>query len=389
MAVNPAPEERMNWRNLIAASAAVCVFSFSLGEMYPLLSLKLEAMGVSPDMIGLNAAMSPIGILVAGLFISRLAHRFGAKPVALWAAGLTGLVLISYPLLDYLWAWFALRFLQGALVAVLFALSESWVIAFAHGKYRARVTAIYASVISASFGAGAGVLGITGIDGMAPFLVGACVMWLAVPVIALVDAPPSDEEQAHVGFVEFLAKAPLLLFAIAVHAVFDGAMIGFFPIYAVEHGFSVQMAALTVTALALGNFFLQLPIGWLADHMPKGRVMTGCFILCALGMLAVGPLVDTIWIWPLLPLIGAAGFGIYSVGLAMLGDRFSGRDLVAGTAAFSSMWGLGALGGSVIAGYSMEALGPEGLPLSMLLLLGSYVALQALRLFQMRRASRS
>lgn len=379
----------MNWRNLIAASAAVCVFSFSLGEMYPLLSLRLEAMGVSPDMIGLNAAMSPIGILVAGLFISKLAHRFGAKLVALWAAGLTGLVLISYPLLPWFWAWFVLRFLQGALVAVLFALSESWVIAFAHGKYRARVTAIYASVISASFGLGAGVLGITDIEGIAPFAVGACVMWLAIPVIALVDAPAGDAEEAHVGFVEFLPKAPLLLFAIAVHALLDGAMIGFFPVYAVEHGFSTQLSALTVTALALGNFFLQWPIGWLADHMPKERVMTGCFLLSVLGMLLIGPLMDTIWIWPLLPLLGAAGFGIYSVGLAMLGDRFSGRDLVAGTAAFSSMWGLGALAGSIGTGYAMQSLGPEGLPIFIIGITSSYLAIQALRFFQMRRASAS
>ena len=59
-------EEAINWRNLIAACAAVCVFAFSLGEIFPLLSLSMEADGVSPRTIGFNTAMAPVGILVAG-----------------------------------------------------------------------------------------------------------------------------------------------------------------------------------------------------------------------------------------------------------------------------------------------------------------------------------
>src|SRR3954453_23729931 len=65
-------QESISWRNLVAACAAVCVFAFSLGEIFPLLSLNMEADGVSPRTIGFNTAMAPVGILVAGLFIPRL-----------------------------------------------------------------------------------------------------------------------------------------------------------------------------------------------------------------------------------------------------------------------------------------------------------------------------
>ncbi|MDP4823377.1 MAG: MFS transporter [Aestuariivirgaceae bacterium] len=353
------------WRNLIAASAAVCVFSFSMGEMYPLLALKMEGWGTAPWVIGLNSAMSPIGILVAGLFISKLAHAFGPKRVAMVMALATGLILLCYPTLPSLPAWFALRFLQGACVATLFSLSEAWVVRFAHGQYRARVTAVYAAVISGSFGLGAGVLGFTGIEGYLPFMVGALVIFCAIPLIALVQDDEVLDEESHISFFRFAPKAPMLLFAIAVHAIFDGAMIGFFAVYAVSHGYGIALAAWTVTALALGNVVLQLPLGWLADHMSKRAVMAGCFVVCGGGMLVIEPLMDTVWIWPMLAVLGAAGFGIYSVGLAMLGDRFTGSDLVAGTTAFSSMWGLGALAGSVLAGVAMDMIGPEGLPLSM------------------------
>ena len=73
--------ETISWRNLIAACAAVCVFAFSLGEIFPLLSLNMEADGVSARMIGFNTAMAPVGILLAGLFIPKLSHAFGAKRV--------------------------------------------------------------------------------------------------------------------------------------------------------------------------------------------------------------------------------------------------------------------------------------------------------------------
>jgi predicted branched-subunit amino acid permease len=63
--------------------------------------------------------------------------------------------------------------------------------------------------------------------------------------------------------------------------------------------------------------------------------------------------------------MGATAAGIYTVALAELGERFSGHDLVAGTAAFSTMWGLGALVGSLSAGWSIAAFGPDGLPFSM------------------------
>src|ERR1700754_2448456 len=59
--------DAINWRTLIAACAAVCVFAFSLGEIFPLLSLNMESWGTSAHVIGLNSAMAPVGILLAGL----------------------------------------------------------------------------------------------------------------------------------------------------------------------------------------------------------------------------------------------------------------------------------------------------------------------------------
>jgi MFS family permease len=132
----------MHWRNLIAACATVAVFSFSLGEMFPLLALKMEKWGVSASIIGLNSAMAPVGILLAGFIIPKLAHKFGSRRVTLVMAILASAVILSYPAIPDVHAWFVLRLAQGMFVATLFALSEAWVVRFAEGKYRARVVGI-------------------------------------------------------------------------------------------------------------------------------------------------------------------------------------------------------------------------------------------------------
>ena len=81
--------DRQRWINLFAAIAAITVFGFALGLMFPLLSLVMEKHGVSPEVIGYNTAMQPLGILIAGFIVPRMTRRFGTKPVAIAAAILT------------------------------------------------------------------------------------------------------------------------------------------------------------------------------------------------------------------------------------------------------------------------------------------------------------
>ena len=60
--------------------------------------------------------------------------------------------------------------------------------------------------------------------------------------------------------------------------------------------------------------------------------------------------------------MGTSGYGVYTVSLVSLGNRFSGRELINGSAAFGIIWGFGALLGSVSGGLSMLASSSFGLP---------------------------
>ena len=82
--------EQTPWAAITGVIATVSVFAIAQGLSYPLLSFILQRQGVSPSLIGLSAAMTPIGFIVSSPLIPALARRFGAGRTALTCAAPVG-----------------------------------------------------------------------------------------------------------------------------------------------------------------------------------------------------------------------------------------------------------------------------------------------------------
>ncbi|MGH6907933.1 MAG: MFS transporter, partial [Aestuariivirga sp.] len=278
--------DRRNLVNLSAAIAAITVFGFTLGLMFPLLSLIMEKRGIGADWIGYNAAMQPLGIVLSVFAIPPLVRRFGAKTAVIGASLLTAGVVLAYPFFPVFWWWFGLRILHGACVSVLFAVSEAWIVRFAEGPWRSRLLSVYVAVLAASFGGGPVLISITGINGPLPFAIGAVVLVIAtIPIAFLRDEIAASSGEQPLSLLGFAGKAPMLLAAVAIFAIIDSANLGFLPVYGVKKGMDEETAALALSAFILGNTVLQFPVGWLADHVPKHMVSAGC---CAVTAIACG-----------------------------------------------------------------------------------------------------
>jgi MFS family permease len=372
--------DRQRLINLFAAISAITVFGFALGLMFPLLALLLEKRGIAPNVIGYNTAMQPFGIMISVFTTPILVHRFGAKYATIGAALATATVIVIYPYVPVYWWWFGLRILHGLFVSTLFAISEAWVVKFAEGAYRSRILAVYTSVLAASFGGGPALISVTGIGTPLPFIIGAIVLAVAtVPIFFVRDEAVDDADETALSVFAFVRKAPVLLLAVGIFAVIDAAYLSFLPVYGVKMGMTQATASLALTAFIVGNTVLQFPIGWLADHFRKRWVMGGCGIVVAIVSALVPASFGTWVFWPLLTLAGAASAGIYTVSLAELGDRFSGHELVTGTASFSTTWGIGALLGSLVAGWSIQSFGPNGLHYSISLIFALFLGVMISR----------
>ena len=387
----PSTTRNAEYRTLFAACAAISVFGLAFGMTFPLLSIILEQRGVSSDMIGINSAMMPLGILLFSPVIPVAAARFGARNLAIAAAIVTALAILAYKAFDNLSAWFLIRLVQGMTISVLFVLSEAWIVGSAGDGNRGKVVAIYASILSASFGAGPLLISFIGIDGWLPFALGAGVVGIGVLPLFLVRERPEDEpDETRVSSVfNFAAKAPLLLAAVAVFSIFDAATLSLFPVYGMKNGLDIATSANILTALILGNMLFQLPIGWLADRFRYRPMTAACALLTAASLAVLPLLILSPTRWPLLVLAGTTGYGVYTLALAALGNRFSGAELVQGSASFAIVWGLGALFGSIAGGWLMTGFGPHGLPLGLALVYAALGAGALCRQASRRRTNRA
>lgn len=379
-------------RNLVAACAAITVFGLAFGMTAPLLSLLLTERDVPSDIIGLNSAMMPLGILLFSPAIPYVAQKFGARQVAITAAITTALIIVAYKVFDSLGAWFILRTINGMSIATLFVLSEAWIVGAAGSAHRGKIVAVYASILSASFAAGPFLIGVIGVDGWAPFIIGALSIAIGtLPIFGIRTAEqPVPPEYGLSGPLSFTRKAPILVAAVGCFAILDSAAISLLPVYGIENGLSQSEAAFALTALIVGNIFLQPPIGWLADRIPARTMFTMLAAVTVVVLAALPWVFNTVMFWPALVVAGSAGYGVYTVSLKSLGDRFHGQELIAGSATFSVVWGVGALLGAISGGWSIRVSTVFGLPFLLagvyfLFLVGNYVRRKSQRAASERR----
>ena len=360
-------DETMQWAAITGVIATVSVFAIAQGLSYPLLSFILQRQGVSPAMIGLSAAMTPVGFILSSPLIPALARRFGAGRTALTCAALSALVLALVGWTQNVYLWFPLRFLIGVVTNPLYVLSEIWVIALAPPSRRGRVMGVYSTVISAGFATGPLCLLAVGTEGWPPFLVGICAFTFCGGCLALVlgRLPKVDEAGHQVSVIGFMPQAWLLLAAVVVAAGFEQAVLALLPVYGIHYGIAeASMSALLSTMIA-GNIAMQVPLGLLAERLTARLVRFLCVALTVLGCVLLPLLIETPLIWPCVFIWGAVSYGIYTMSIIELGERFAGSALVAGNAAFSLMWGVGGILVPPLTGGVMDAIGASGLPITL------------------------
>ncbi|WP_246707775.1 MFS transporter [Ensifer oleiphilus] len=360
-------EGQIPWAAMAGIIATVTVFAVAQGLTYPLLSFILERQGTTSGLIGLSAAMTPLGFIVSAPFIPALARRVGGARLAILCSLLAALALSAIAWRQNVWAWMPLRFLLGVFANPLYVISETWLMSIMPASSRGRIMGLYSSVVSGGFAIGPLTLGLVGTQGWPPFAVG-MLAFLVCGLIVLAVVPrlpdmPHDGEAPSVG--GFFAQAPLLLFAVFVAAAFEQIVLSLFAVYGAAFRSADESVASLITCFIAGNAVLQALLGRVAERFGSTRTMLLCALVSLLGCLLL-PWFFTSWIiWPLVFVWGGTSFGIYTMALIRLGERFSGQALIAGNAAFAAAWGIGGLVGSPTTGLAMQLIGHQGLPSSL------------------------
>jgi MFS family permease len=352
---------------LVSMIGAAGIYGAMLSVTYPLLALLLEAQGASDAFIGASAAMTPAGCLVSAPLLPWSVRRLGPWRVMVGSLGGTALILLGI----WLWrdpvAWFPLRLLLGFAINGVMGVSETWINLIARPERRGRTLGAYTTVLAVGFALGPVLLALVGPASPIPFAVG-----IALTLLAMLSLLPARGAEAPMGqgasqpLPALLRRNGALLLGIVALALFDGALLSLLPVYALDHGLGERQAALILTPLVVGNMVLQFPVGWLADHLDRRVVLTGCALAGCLGGVLLPLVVESpFWLWPVLMGWGGLTFGIYPVVLAVLGHRLAGDDLLTANMAIAVVWGAGGLAGPALIGAAMQLGGPVGLPVGL------------------------
>ncbi|MEM9726795.1 MAG: MFS transporter, partial [Pseudomonadota bacterium] len=192
----------------------------------------------------------------------------------------------------------------------------------------------------------------------------------AIPILVRGDRAPSPPREARLrgGALAFARTTPHFFGAAVLFGLLEtggGSML-------VSWGLALQVSeteALTLAAaFAAGGLLFQPLFAYAAERMAPERLMTVAALVCLAG--ATAALSASALSFPLLMALlffwGGPTAGLYIAALVAVGRRLEGPALAAANAALVSGYGLGALTGPLAMGVGLQQLGPNGLPLSVM-----------------------
>lgn len=356
------PDRR--WMALAAAIATASIVGIILSGIAPLLSLNLERLKVDSSWNGLMGATPSIAMISISAFIPSIIRRLGAAPSIYVGSGLAFAMLLLFPLITSVPAWFLLRFVMALGIGLAFVVSETWINALAPPEKRGSVMGIYVSLLCAGLAMGPLLISFTGSEGASPFIAIAIVLVIAtlpIPFAGRGGAPALREDSVMPLRAAF-RRAPAMMAVLLLNGAIWLAILALLSVYGVRSGLNEDQALFLLTAYTIGNVAFQVFIGRLLDKYSASLVLAGCGFAQVLGALAIPLIVHEAGLaWIVLLVWGGTLGGVYTTALTMLGRAFETEQLSAANAAASVAFELGAISGPLLAGFAMGLWDPHGM----------------------------
>lgn len=353
------------------ALIAVAGFETALALVSPLISLRLEAGGVSTSMIGIVASAYSVGYLAGTQICRHLILQLGARRTIAVLAVLAVVSLVAHAVLF----WLLLSALCGFAMAGVYTIAESLLNVLASRGNRGRLYSVYMTASWLTAGASPIAVLAEGSGGVISFIIaGALIAVTTLPVLLSRRAELPVPTHGALSIAHFRAVPPVALAICFGSGIINGGLHGLLPSYAVETGLSNGDLSLLLTVAAIAGIAGQFPIGHLSDRVrerlsvAKGIVFSGIALCTGMALFAGGGLMTLVLFIGLLTAIMAP---IYGVGAALANDRNGGGCTLATTGALLFVNGIGGALGPLGAGFAMEAWGPTGLFLFLALASGA------------------
>ena len=344
---------------------AVFLAMGGMGALTTIVSVRLDAAGASPILLGGLTAAYYLGVTIGSTqayrLIGQVGHirAFGASATVLVAATL-GHTLGSDPP-----TWIALRLVEGCCMAGLFVCIESWLNQSATSGTRGQILALYMIALYGAQGAGQYLIVVDDPHGFRQFVLVSILVSLAVLPVALSrKAPPlSQQELAPVRILHLYRSSPLGFAGTVIGGLVVGAFYGLGPVYVRHLGYDLGQSATFVSAAIIGGMILQWPFGKLSDLIDRRLVLVGLFaalVVVSIGMTMLPqgrftPLIGGV------ALFGGIIFAIYPICVSHTNDFLTPAEMVPASGGMVLGFSMGAIAGPFLASLVMSMFEENGL----------------------------
>jgi MFS family permease len=357
--------QRMTAENGVIAAliAGVLIYGLAMGTTYPLLGIVLSG-DVTPVWNGFNAAATGLGLIAGVMMVPAFSRRFGAGRTCLSGVIVMTVSLAMLAAVRDFWVLFAARMLLGCGANMLFVVAETALNALVMPARRGRVMGLYAAATAFGFVVGPAIVAATP-DTPAMLLLG-CAAVTACALLPLRHARRPVDRLVRPTSVNRIWPAvtafPFAFGFLFMASAIDAVAISLLPLVALDQSHPVEAGALFVTIFHVGLLCGQPVIGAALDRFGRRFAVLGCCLvsLACTAALVFGDRLDFVPAAVLMFAWGGANYGLYTAGLALIGDRFSGEALTAATAAFAAVYATAAIAAPILAGGALDGIGAAG-----------------------------
>ena len=166
-------------KSLVTLIGCLSIYGITISLFTPLLSIVLESKGISTTIIGGLAMMTPAGIILGSFGVPYLLIKYEGRYLLIFGVITEIILIFSLIITQSIASWFIIRFIGGLVGAILFIVSETWIISVTPSAHRGKVMGLYNTTFALSLSIGPLVLTITGSQSILPFLLGIALMVFA------------------------------------------------------------------------------------------------------------------------------------------------------------------------------------------------------------------
>ena len=331
--------------------------------------------GIQGTLLGLRGAIEgfstfEMSVIMAGYFAGFLGgsratpwliRRVGHVRVFAALASFVSAVLILYPVVVDPVAWTLFRVVFGFAFSGVYVTAESWLNHQSTNETRGQTLSLYLIVQMIGIIAAQGLVLTADPGGFTLFILPSVLVSLSfAPILLSITPTPAFQTTRRLSLSQLYRISPLGVVGMLVMGLLFSAQFGMAAVFGTKAGLNVGQITIFIAMFYVGGMVLQYPIGWISDRMDRRQLILG---VSALGVIAA--LVPLLFAgYPALLVaaffIGGMSNPLYALLIAYTNDYLETDDMPAASAGLVFLNGLGAIGGPLAAGWALEAVGPDG-----------------------------